>query len=289
VRPFSLAQPTSIADAIALLGEDREARLLAGGTDLIIRLRDGTIRARMVIDLKRVAELDADIRTDGDGVSFGARAAMTEIAAHPVVRGRYTALAEGALVVGSVQIRNRATLAGNICNASPAADTSPALLAFGAVVVATGAKGERRIPLDDFFVRSGVTTLAPGEIVTRIELPPLPGAAGSTHVRRTRRRGHDLASVTLACVMLQSGETRIAYGSLGPRPILRVDSSGTLADPAASDEARAAVLDALVADASPSAGSMRASPDYRLAMLRVLGLRAAATARARLATATGRR
>lgn len=288
MRPFSLKQPTSIADAVALLAKDPEARLLAGGTDLIIRLRDGTIRTRMVVDLKRVAELDGSIRAEGAGLAIGAKAAMTEIAAHPVVRDRYTALAEGALVVGSVQIRNRATLAGNICNASPAADTSPALLVFGAVVIATGAAGERRIPIDELFVRSGVTTLRPGEIVTGIEMPALPARAGSTHLRRTRRRGHDLASVTMACVVLESGETRLAFGSVGPRPLLRVDTSGTLADPAASEAARTTVLDGMLADASPSPGSMRASPEYRLAMLEVLALRAAAIARERLAAASPR-
>lgn len=282
MRPFDLEQPRSIADAIGILTARPDARLLAGGTDLIIRLRDGTIQTSTVVDVKRVSELDASIVETGGGLAFGAQATMTDIAAHAVVRQRYTALAEGALVVGSVQIRNRATLAGNICNASPAADTSPALLAFGAVVVARGAGGERRIALDDFFVRSGVTTLQPGEIVTRIELPALPGRAGSTHVRRTRRRGHDLASVTLACAVLESGETRLAYGSVGPRPLLRIDTSGDLADPAASEEARARILDTMFADASPSAGSMRASPEYRLAMLRVLALRAVETARARL-------
>ena len=285
MRPFSLARPTSIADAIEILSGDPEARLLAGGTDLIIRLRDGTIRTGSVVDLKRIAELDSAIVEVGGGLAIGATAAMTEVAAHPLVRERYTALAEGALVVGSVQIRNRATLAGNICNASPAADTSPALLVFGAIVVARGRDGERRIGLDDFFVRSGVTTLGPGEIVTGIELPPLPSPAGSTHVRRTRRRGHDLASITMACAVLASGETRLAYGSVGPRPLLRVDATGVLADPAAPDEARLPILDEMFADASPSPGSMRASPEYRLAMLRVLGLRAVATARTRLAEA----
>lgn len=288
MRPFSLEQPTSIVDAVALLTQDPEARLLAGGTDLIIRLRDGTIRTRTVVDLKRVAELDGAIRAEGAGLTIGAHAAMTEIAAHPFVRDTYTALAEGALVVGSVQIRNRATLAGNICNASPAADTSPALLVFGAVVIATGAGGERHIPIDEFFVRSGVTTLRPGEIVTRIDLPALPSHAGSTHLRRTRRRGHDLASVTMACAVLESGETRLAFGSVGPRPLLRVDTSGALADPAAPESARRTVLDRMLHDASPSPGSMRASPEYRLAMLQVLALRAAAIARERLAVASPR-
>jgi CO/xanthine dehydrogenase FAD-binding subunit len=281
MRAFAVAQPEDLAEAVAMLADEPAARLLAGGTDLIIGLRDGSIQAPVVIDVKRIRELDAQIADANGGLVIGARTAMTEIAADPRIRARYTALAEGAAVVGSVQIRNRATLAGNICNASPAADTTPALLVFGATVVVRGPAGERRIPIDDVFVSSGVTTIRRDEIVTRVALPALPGRVGSTHVRRTRRRGHDLASVTIAVALLESGETRLAYGSVGPRPLLGIDTTGVLADPGASDTARQRILDELFADAAPSVGSMRASPEYRLAMLRVLALRAVDTARAR--------
>ena len=210
MRAFAVAQPEDLSEAIGLLAGEPAARLLAGGTDLIIGLRDGSIEAPLVIDVKRIRELDASIANAGGGLVIGARTAMTEIAADPRIRARYTALAEGAAVVGSVQIRNRATLAGNVCNASPAADTAPALLVFGATVAVRGPAGERSLPIDEVFVRSGVTTIRPDEIVTRIELPPIAGRVGSTHVRRTRRRGHDLASVTIAAAVLESGETRIA-------------------------------------------------------------------------------
>lgn len=288
MRAFAYERPTSLADAVALLAsEDGDARLLAGGTDLIIRLRDGTIRPRTVVDVKGIAELDDDIR-EGDGfLRIGARTVMTDIAAHERIRRDYQALAEGAAVVGSAQIRNRATLAGNICNASPAADTVPALLVYGAVVSVAGPAGTRRIPIDEFSVSSGVTTLAAGELVTAIELPLPEVRRRSVHVRRTRRRGHDLASVTLACAVDADGGTRLAYGSLGPRPVLVVDETGVLADPAAPDDAKRQRLEALFAGASPSPRSMRASPEYRLAMLHVLGLRAVATAIERLADASG--
>jgi carbon-monoxide dehydrogenase medium subunit len=215
-------------------------------------------------------------------VTISAGTVMTDIAADPLVRRHFPALAEAAAVVGSVQIRNRATLAGNVCNASPAADTAPALLVYDATVVAEGPGGSRRIRVDDFFVRSGVTTLARGELVSAIELPLSARRMGAVHVRRTRRRGHDLASVTLCCAVDDVGATRIAYGSVGPRPVLRVDDSGVLADPGATDAARDALLDGMFAAASPSLRSMRASPEYRLAMLRVLGKRAVATAIERL-------
>jgi CO/xanthine dehydrogenase FAD-binding subunit len=290
MRAFAYERPPDLASAVALLAEHgADARLLAGGTDLIIRLRDGTLEPRVVVDLKRVAELDGEIREGDDGLIIGAGTTMTSIAADGRIRRDSQALAEGAAVVGSIQIRNRATLAGNICNASPAADTLPALLVFGAVVVVAGPGGTRRIPLDDVLVRSGVTTLARGELVTAIELPRPAMSRGSVHVRRTRRRGHDLASVTLACAVSADGVTRLAYGSLGPRPLLVSDTTGLLADPAAPDVAKMRRLEALFVGASPSPRSMRASPDYRLAMLHVFGLRAVGAALERLAGGTVRR
>jgi carbon-monoxide dehydrogenase medium subunit len=283
MRPFAYELPRHLADAIALLAEGGPtARLLAGGTDLIIRLRDGSLRPDVVVDVKRIEELDGAIREDGDRLVIGGTTVMTDIAADERVRESFPALAEAAAVVGSIQIRNRATLAGNICNASPAADTVPSLLVYDADVIAVGPGGTRRIPIDDVFVRSGVTTLAADEIVTAIELPLPAGPRGSVHVRRTRRRGHDLASVTLACSIDEGGVTRLSYGSVGPRPVLATDETGVLADPGASDDAKRSRLEELFADASPSPTSMRASPDYRLAMLHVLGRRAVATAIERL-------
>ena len=283
MRAFAYERPTRIDDVIAILAErGTDARLLAGGTDLIIRLRDGTTQPQVVVDVKRVTDLDGEIRDSDQSVRIGALATMTAIADHAQIRQDFAALAEAALVVGSVQIRNRATLAGNICNASPAADTLPALLVYGARVELTGPDGVRTLPVDDVLVRSEVTTLARGELVTAIELPLPTAPRGAVHLRQTRRRGHDLASVTLACSVSSDGVTRFAYGSLGPRPLLVVDDSGLLADPAAPDAAKGRRLDELFVDASPSARSMRASPDYRMAMLRVLGLRGVAAATARL-------
>jgi CO/xanthine dehydrogenase FAD-binding subunit len=290
MRAFEYERPTDLRAAIALLAaHGSEARLLAGGTDLIIRLRDGTIAPRVVVDLKRIAELDREIREAEAGLAIGARTTMTAIVADERIRRDYVALAEAAAVVGSVQIRNRATLAGNICNASPAADTVPALLVYGASVMVAGPMATRRIPIDEVFVRSGITTLIRGELVTAIELPRVTVPRGSVHVRRTRRRGHDLASVTLACAVDAAGVTRLAYGSLGPRPILVADESGLLADPSAPADEKRRRLGELFVDTYPSARSMRASPEYRLAMLQVLGLRAVGTAIERLVAAEAHR
>lgn len=275
MRGFAYVRPTSLADAVALLAEHGEqARILAGGTDLIIRLRDGTFAPRVVVDVKGISEMAASIAQVDGAVRISAGTTMTEIHDSPLIQRYFPALAQSARYVGSVQIRNRATLAGNQCNASPAADTAPPLLVYGARLELFGPGGRRELDLDEFFVRSGVTKLQRGELVTHISLPLPEGKVGSAFQRRTRRRGHDLASVTLAVAVGEDGTTRLCYGSLGPRPWLFLSEAG-----------RAPDLETWFARAAPSPTSMRAAPDYRLAMLRVLTGRALATARTRLAEA----
>lgn len=285
--PFSYARPTTVDEAVALLDEHGpDAELLAGGTDLLIQLRDGEIAPSLVIDLKRIPELGPAI-TEKDGViSFSAGTVMTDIEEDVRVREVLPALVEAAEVVGSVQIRDRATLSGNICNGSPAADTTPTLLVYDALVAVAGPGGSRRVPIDDFVVGPGTTALERGELVTAIEIPVPDLPVGAAYTRMTRRRGTDLASITLCCGVDSTGTTRLAYGSVGPRALLVVDDSGLLVDPDAPEDAKAELLDRMFADASPSPKSLRASPAYRLAMLRVLGARALRTAIDRLSRAS---
>jgi CO/xanthine dehydrogenase FAD-binding subunit len=272
---FEYLRPSTLDEAVGLLARHGAgARVLAGGTDLIIRLRDGTLTPDVVIDVKRIPELAPSIAELGGWLRITAGTTMTDLLESPLVRRTYPALAEAAAIVGSIQIRNRATLVGNQCNASPAADTAPPLLVYGAVVSIAGPGVERHVALDDLFVRSGVTVLERGELVTAVSLPLPAGRAGSAFQRRTRRRGHDLASVTVAAAVEEDGTTRLAYGSLGPRPLLFEHTAG--GDPPLED---------WFARAQPSATSLRAAPDYRLAMLRVLSARALAVARERLAAA----
>ncbi|CAN5648071.1 xanthine dehydrogenase family protein subunit M [soil metagenome] len=284
MRRFDYERPTSLEEAMALLAAGgRDARLLAGGTDLVVGLRDGSIEPAVVIDLKRAAGLDAGIGIAEGHLRIGALAVMGGIESHAAVLRRFPALAEAARVVGSVQIRNRATLAGNICNASPAADTAPPLLVHDAVVVVAGRAGQRSVPMDDFIEGPDQTALRAGELVSAIELPLPHADFGAAYVRLVRRRGTDLASVTLCASIDGQGRVRVAYGSVGPRAFLVSDESGVLADADASEDARTAAWDRVFAQASPSARSIRAAPDYRLAMLRVLGPRELEVARSRLA------
>lgn len=278
------ARPDSVAAALDLLAEHGSgARILAGGTDLVIALRRREVRPSVVIDLKRIPELDPTIRVTNGVMRVGATTVMTDIEEHAEVKRVFPALAEAAAWVGSVQIRNRATLVGNICNGSPAADTAPPLLVYDASLRVIGPEGARTIPLDDFFVRSRKTTLRPGELVLGVDIPMPKERMGSAYTRMTRRRGTDLASITLCVAVDESGVTRISYGSVGPRPVVMRDDTGVLADPSASADAKAAILTEIFAGASPSLKSMRAGPEYRLAMLPVLGARALQSAIDRLA------
>ena len=273
MRPFRYVQPRTLADAFDLLAEHGSgARLLAGGTDVLVRLRLGHYTPAIVIDLKHVPEVPRAIEESQGVLSIGAGAVMTDLLADARVGASFPAQLDAARVVGSVQIRNRATLAGNICNASPAADTAPALLVYRARVTIASAGGLRIVPLEEFFTGPGRTVMNAGEIVLSIDLPLPAERTGAAFGRITRRYGVDLATINLCCLVAASGETRFAYGAVGPRPFLVADSTGTLADGSASAEARDQVLEGMIAHASPIS-DVRADRDYRAAMLRVMSRR----------------
>jgi carbon-monoxide dehydrogenase medium subunit len=283
MRSISYERPATLTQAVSLLqAHGSDARLLAGGTDLIIGLRQGTVRPNVVVDLKAIPELCPDIRLVAGRVSISADTVMSGLAADDRIRAQFPALAEAAAVVGAVQIRNRATLAGNICNASPAADTAPALLAYDALVVAFGPGGARRIPIEAFFAGPGQTTLARGELVIAIEIPVPARPAGSAFGRLTRRRGADLATVSACASVDGSGVTRLGLGAVGPRPLLATDDTGVLVDPGADPDEQAGALARLVLTASPIS-DVRASREYRLSMLGVLSQRVLRAALARRA------
>lgn len=287
MRPFRYARPTTIDEVLGLLRtHGSAARVLAGGTDLLVRLRLGHIAPDLVIDVKRVGDLRGDIidvpmaiTAEPERIAalrIGARALMADIAADRRVRQHFPALVDAARVVGSVQIRNRATLAGNICNASPAADTAPALLVYRAIVNIVGPRGPRRVAVEDFVTGPGRTVLNGAEIVTSIDLPIPARGTGAAFGRVTRRYGVDLASVNLCC-LVTAGETRFAFGAVGPRPFLVRDESGALADRRTHAGARDEILDTLMQQATPIS-DVRADRDYRIAMLAVTSRRALAAA-----------
>jgi carbon-monoxide dehydrogenase medium subunit len=282
MHPFAYARPATLSDALALLDQHAaDASVLAGGTDLVVELRNRAIRPRIVIDLKRVAELRPSIAEAGDSLRVSATTVMADVEADGRVRAQFPALVEAASTVGSIQIRNRATLAGNICHASPAADTAPALLIYGAQVNLASVRGTRRLPLTEFFLGPGKTAAKTNELVTSIDLPLTRERHGAAFLRLTRRRGVDLATINLCCRVDASGRTQFAYGAVGPRPFLVIDESGALSDPKTPDAARDEILRRLLTQASPIS-DVRGSREYRRAMLLVMSRRALRTAIDRL-------
>jgi carbon-monoxide dehydrogenase medium subunit len=273
MRAFDYVRPDTLEEALALLRQHgTRAKLLAGGTDLIVRLRRRQVQPAIVIDVKRAARLRTDVVEVDSRLRIGANAVITDVLADPRIRQHFPALADAAAVVGSIQIRNRATLTGNICNASPAADTAPALLVYGAIVNAISASSERAIPLAEFFAGPGRTVLEAGEIVSSIDLPLPQQRTGAAFGRVTRRFGVDLAVINMCCAVNASGETRMAFGAVGPRPFLVADDTRTLASRSARDIVRDDALQRLIAHATP-VSDVRGSREYRLAMLTAVGRR----------------
>ena len=267
---FDYLRPESLDELFGILKtHGSRAHVLAGGTDLLVRVKKGMAPA-VVVDVKRVAGLRDDVASIAGGIRIGARTVMTDIVESDAVRTHFPALVESALVVGSVQIRNRATLAGNICNASPAADTAPALLAYQARVNVLSSAGAREIPIADFFTGPGRTMLDAGEIVESIDIPFPTVPTGAAFSRRTRRHGVDLAIVSLCCTVQRTGRVAFAAGAVAPRPF--IVSGDTVED----------AVQALISRAAPIS-DLRASREYRAAMLPVLAGRAFRAAAARLA------
>ena len=263
-------RPTTRAQALAVLADGgAAARPLVGGTDLLVGLRHHTVEPDVLVDLKGITDLPEPVVVSDDGVRIGATYTLGELVAHPVVREWYPALVEAALTVGSVAIRNRASLIANSCNASPAADTAPPLLVHGASVTIASQDGDRTATLDEFFLGPRRTLCGPGELVVRLDLPRPATGSGSAFRRLTRRRGVDLATVSVAAGVGADGGIVLGMGAVGPRPLHTRTGPVDLADDAALD----AALDELLAPATPIS-DVRGSREYRLATLRVLAKRA---------------
>jgi carbon-monoxide dehydrogenase medium subunit len=263
----------SIAEAVAALSARPDTtRLLGGGTDVLVALAPD--RDLDLIDIKHIADLPAGLTVDSDGgVAIGPTLTMSELIARPDI-APYGALADAAAQVGSVLVRNRATLIGNVCNASPAGDTLCPLLVHDAVVELTGADGVERVPLAEFFTGVKQTVCGP-RFVTRLVLPA-PRAA-SAYLRLTRRKALDLATVGVAAAVDADSRVRLAFAAVGPTPVLAPWSEPI---DVADDAALSQVVEAAAALARPIS-DIRGGAAYRAAMIRVLGTRAARQAAAR--------
>ena len=271
---FAYIKPQSLSHVFELLQKHSfHARLLAGGTDLLVRLKSGQLNPEAVVDIKDIPELNTGVQKNGQSIKIGALTLMAVLEEHPVIKEHFPAFAEAAHNIGSVQIRNRATIAGNLCNASPAADSAPALLIYKTSVICISPRGEREVALSDFITGPGKTALAPDELVKEIVLPIPSNNQAAAFSRLTRRKGVDLATINLCCQVNKSGLTRFALGAVGPVPFIVEDTTGKLASPTLQPDQKKTLISQLMEKATPIT-DVRASKEYRQAMLTVLAQRA---------------
>ncbi len=273
--------PGTVADALSVMAAHPGAMVLAGGTDLLVQYQAGARKPSAFVDVKRIPELMA-IVADADGVTIGAAAPAADICAHPVIRASWPGLVDGVRLIGSTQIQGRGSLGGNLCNGSPAADSTCALIASGAVARIASPSGERTVPVEQFVVAPGKTVLAPGELLVSVRLPkPAPHTADA-YQRLIPRTEMDIAvaSVAVSVTVDVSGvctAARVALGAVAPTPLLV---------PAAAAALVGTTLDALALDRAAAAASAAARPiddrrgtaAYRTTVVGVLTKRVAALA-----------
>jgi carbon-monoxide dehydrogenase medium subunit len=274
--------PESIEQAVALLAEGgRATRALAGGTDLLAQIKLGRSSPERVIDLKRIPELTRIVE-DAEGFRIGAAVCGAEIGEHAALRTAWPGVVEAAELIGSTQIQGRASLGGNLCNGSPAADTIPALIAAAAVCTVAGPSGTRDVAVEDVVTGPGQLSLAPGEIVVDFRLRRPIGCSADAYLRLIPRSEMDIAVVG-AGVSLTLGADgrctacRVALGAVAPRPLLVPAAGDALIGHAVEGDALQALAAAASAAADPI-DDMRGTRDYRIRVSGVLARRAAVIA-----------
>ncbi len=279
--------PLMIADAVALLeAADGAAMPLAGGTDLLVQLRLGTKQPRTVVDLKRIPELTA-VRLNNEGLKLGAALPAADLGENAAVKRAYPGLVEAAELIGSTQIQGRASVGGNLCNASPAADTVPALAALGAICEVAGPNGTRQVPVIEFVTRPGQTVLKRGEILVCLYVAARPARSADAYLRFIPRTEMDIAVVG-ASVDLTLDEkgictnARVALGAVGPTVLLADAAAEALVGTSVDDAALALAAKAASAAASPI-DDKRGTVAFRRRVIGVLTKRAAAIAAKRAA------
>ena len=276
---FDYLSPRTIAETLALLSQHKaKAKVVAGGTDLVPKLKRREIKtAEYIIDLKNLAGLDYIKHDEKTGLKIGALATIHAVEASRVIKQKFGILWQAAYSMASTQVRNRATIAGNICNAVPSADTAPALLALGAKLKLVSKKGKRTIPINNFFVGLGKTALSADEILQEIQIPDPPANAKGIYLKLSPRKTMDLAVVGVGVVVILDGEMckdmRIALGAVAPTPIRAKRAEAVGRGKKLNDEVIANIAK-IAAEESKPISDHRASAEYRKDMVEVLTKRA---------------
>ncbi|MBI4491484.1 MAG: xanthine dehydrogenase family protein subunit M [Chloroflexi bacterium] len=270
-------RPESLEEAVALLASHgKEARVLSGGTDLVTLMRNHALAPRCVIDISRIGDLGYVRFDEAGGLRLGALATLKALEQSTVVRERYSLLHEAVVHMGSPTMRNQATVAGNICRASPAADTAGPLLCLEATVHLVGSGGRRSVPITEFFAGPGKTVLAADELVAEVRVPTLPPGTGSAFLK-LMRVAEDLAKVSASAVLtLRDGrctDARIALGAVGPTPLRARRAEAVLVGASLDDRAIALAAETAAEEIRPIT-DLRSTREYRRQVTSVLVSRA---------------
>jgi xanthine dehydrogenase FAD-binding subunit len=284
MKDFSYAAPTSLSEAAGLLAKaNGKAKLLAGGTDILVQLREGLREAELVVDVKKIPELMEMSYSAAKGLRLGASVPCYQIYENAEVARAYSALADAARIVGGWQIQSRASVGGNLCNSSPAADTIPALIAHGCTCVVAGPKGQREIKVEEFCSGPGKNVLQPGELLVTLVFPPGGTGAGSAYERFIPRNEMDIAVagagswVQLSADRRTVERARIGLCAVAPTPKCAQEASQWLAGKPATEESFAQAGELAKKVATPIT-DMRGTAEYRIHLIGVLVKRTLAKA-----------
>jgi carbon-monoxide dehydrogenase medium subunit len=288
MHAFDYQAPTTVTEAVELMAKHKgAARPLAGGTDLIDQIRVGRLAPGLLVDVKKLKELNI-LSADAAGLRVGAAVPLYKIYGNDTVNKEYSALSDSCQIIGGIQIQSRASLGGNLCNSGPAADSTPAMIALGGVCVIAGSKGNREVPVEVFCTGPGKNVLEPGELLVEIRFPKPAAQSGSHYRRMIPRNEMDIAVVGVgASVVLDgSGQNivsgRVALGAVAATPLFAKSASDLLAGQPATDATLDKAAEAARSLAAPIT-DMRGTREYRIHVTGVLVKRVlqAAIARAR--------
>jgi CO/xanthine dehydrogenase FAD-binding subunit len=277
--------PKTLAAAVALLaGAKGQARVLAGGTDLLIQMRAGRVEPELLVDVKGIPEMTSIVAENG-GFRLGAAVTCAELVEHEAFAKAWPGVTDGVKLIGSIQVKGRATVGGNLCNASPAADSVPAMIAAGAAVSIVGPNGRREARVEDVATGPGETSLAKGEIVTSFLLPRRPPHSGDAYLRFTPRTEMDIAVVGVGVNLTLDekgvcSQARVTLGAVAERVLLVSEAAAALI----GTKVDAAALKRLAAAASAACRPIddkRGTKEFRIKIAGVLARRAAEIALAR--------
>ena len=276
MQAFDFASATTVDEVVALLKEKGDrARVMCGGTDLLVALREGRRKAELVIDVKRIPETTTLSFDPKKGLTLGAAVPCYRMYDDKAVAAAYPGLIDAASLIGGVQIQGRASMGGNLCNASPAADSIPVLIAYAAVCQIAGPNGRREVPVEDFCIAPGRTVLQPGEFLVALHIPAPQLGFGAAYLRFIPRNEMDIAVVGVgASVQLDESRSkfvsaRISLGAVAPKPLFVPGAGEALAgQPVNADSIAKAVQ--IAQEAAKPISDMRGTAEYRKHMVGVI-------------------